>query len=235
MWDEGVVVSHYHIGARVTETGKNWESKQVLDRAYSDTPEYKKLTKGNAGVDATLVLIMLGANDCKRPCNLTNPWINAEQKEFKVDYKKIIDAMKRLPRGPDVFLVSATPLYHDGSYNLSQHCRNTVLNTKLKELTRENKLPEMIDVYKDWQTHHCPTKMGAGEPEGQANCNKMHFDGEHHTKKGAMAIAQFVHNRLQPHLAKSPWWLKKKSSLLQKLSSSSHKPSLSQNLATRLQ
>eukprot|EP00966_Prymnesium_polylepis_P295564 6825777-Prymnesium_polylepis.1 len=53
----------------------------------------------------------------------------------------------------------------------------------------------MIDVYKDWQTHHCPTKMGVGEPEdgrryieGKADCHKMKSDGEHPTKEGAKAI-----------------------------------------------
>jgi lysophospholipase L1-like esterase len=143
------------------------------DLPYWNEPQYKEAL----ALEPDVVILKLGTNDAKR-------WIwNVHGKEYKNDYKDMIESFRSLSSKPEIFICLAIPGENRGWDIYKSYIKDS-LNPKIREIALEEGV-NLIDLYSLFLGNEKAWLQG---------------DSIHPTKAGSAAIAarvkeSLIHNK----------------------------------------
>jgi alpha-L-fucosidase 2 len=179
----------YNLGVGGTTVGQSDEDGEwSSDLMYSQTSEFNEAL----AISPDIVVIMLGTNDAKT----APPRHSWEQKEtgFITNFNSIIDAVKRLPSQPVVFIALPPPLYVDGNFAMDGAVINRALPSLLRSIQQSNDLPPVIDTFSalGGSSMSHPELMTMVDPGDGYTA-----DGCHPNDNGYAQVAQTVYNAIE--------------------------------------
>ena len=163
MLGDGYVVKNFGVSARTVMNS-------------GDLPYMNELAWEDAlAFQPDVVVVALGTNDSKE-----YNWVH--KKDFAGDLQKMIDALKKLPSAPKIYLATPIPALKD-SWTINEKVIAEEIIPLIEKAAKKNKLAGVIDLH--------------GAFAGQDNLYQE--DGIHPTQQGARTLAATVAKVIDPN------------------------------------